>query len=1223
MEIIRTEIIKNNILMKNFTNIFKQITSRLSARWLIMALMLLVGTSSAWGWSYKTAAGNWDCKGNTGWSNETLYTTPTGSTTQSLSVVMLTNPGSGFNILRADNCNEWNGSDHNHCLYVGLTGTASSSSSTIVRATAYWYSNGLYSKYTVVIPEGKIYIKPTGGSAISMTKNTYTYTAELTLSDAKTFDLYANDPSATIQNQWDMPSAGKPTSVHLNYTNLVSDYQYVRVTYNLKTNQITFEEMTPPCPTPTPPTLPTTGEKFKRQSCIDHIQYVNENESGNMRYMAVLYEGEDVTPTQPTNGTTYNTTTNNTIGEGVVKVLQTDRTITINNLNPTQKYTLAIYRCNTTCHQYSEPLIATIDKNVPTLGELTINGNEFSVPVTKIGANESGVSLNIMKFQYYNEAGGNWADFGYTVSPSYSNQDKTVAGGNITATITPGALTQGQTYQVRACVTNNSCSDLNNYAAFNTNNDITYTVPCSTVAEATLAQNVASVCLNATQTVNLNTLAGVNNVNWYKGNNKVADPTQVAITTEGTTTYVVKAVNGLCESEGVEFTLTVNPLPTITSISASNDEPVLFEDVVLTADGVTPGAEVKWYLGDDDTPVATGTTYIVTSENAGEVIVKAKAFLNGCESDEASYIVNFEAEGECEHEIINNTNKTKVRVEKISDWSSIKIYAHSGQSTGDWPGADMTAGTGEDDGYYVYTFESVSSNFKVIFNNGSSNGENQTVSGTATQGKVCTYTIGANSCSEDNNSRRCLTVTTTDYKTTGDVIITAPAVKTVSVNSEQGSGVVNFVGRVIKTGCADNDQIWVGYQYKLATDEWPTTGVTAANQAGANPLVLNPLGNPNGLDPFTANITLTDGTYDFRAYVINGYEHNSSNYDQGVYYGLSKRVTVSSVKYPVENPVLQWIDEEGDPYPGGAYCPDATAYVKLTYGGSKPETVVWSNSISDSNPVLVKETLHENWYKLTVEKSGDLSVSLANEKNTTGAVQADAISLTMTSRISFPTTEVIDGKTTICSNDANGTELKITNAVVDYQYALYKVTNEAEGTSTIVEGPTTATAGNKDNLTFTIQGVEAAGKYFVQVEETVCDQTAVSQGYTTIEVIDAGAITLTLEPSEVTVNPWLPAVLTVSITEGYDYTINIPDPLVYTANGNVYTIKAPEPADAEYQPSSQQNQKQYGKVTFDDQEYIVTADLKTDTGSSCITEQTSTITLTPYVEDCVSDYENP
>ena len=38
--------------MKNFTNNFKQFTSRLSARWLIMALMMLVGTSSAWAVDY-------------------------------------------------------------------------------------------------------------------------------------------------------------------------------------------------------------------------------------------------------------------------------------------------------------------------------------------------------------------------------------------------------------------------------------------------------------------------------------------------------------------------------------------------------------------------------------------------------------------------------------------------------------------------------------------------------------------------------------------------------------------------------------------------------------------------------------------------------------------------------------------------------------------------------------------------------------------------------------------------------------------------------------------------------------------------------------------------------------------------------------------------------------------------------------------------------------------
>ena len=50
--------------MKNFTNNFKQFTSRLSARWLIMALMMLVGTSSAWAASATVYFNNSNVKWN-------------------------------------------------------------------------------------------------------------------------------------------------------------------------------------------------------------------------------------------------------------------------------------------------------------------------------------------------------------------------------------------------------------------------------------------------------------------------------------------------------------------------------------------------------------------------------------------------------------------------------------------------------------------------------------------------------------------------------------------------------------------------------------------------------------------------------------------------------------------------------------------------------------------------------------------------------------------------------------------------------------------------------------------------------------------------------------------------------------------------------------------------------------------------------------------------------
>ena len=57
--------------MKNFTNNFKQFTSRLSARWLIMALMMLVGTSSAW--AFNLSGSMYFDNSETKWANCYMY----------------------------------------------------------------------------------------------------------------------------------------------------------------------------------------------------------------------------------------------------------------------------------------------------------------------------------------------------------------------------------------------------------------------------------------------------------------------------------------------------------------------------------------------------------------------------------------------------------------------------------------------------------------------------------------------------------------------------------------------------------------------------------------------------------------------------------------------------------------------------------------------------------------------------------------------------------------------------------------------------------------------------------------------------------------------------------------------------------------------------------------------------------------------------------------------
>ena len=892
-------------------------------------------------------------------------------------------------------------------------------------------------------------------------------------------------------------------------------------------------------PTPAAPTLPT-GEKFKRQSCTDHIQYVNENESGNMSYMAVLYEGENVTPTQPTNGTTY--AINNKIGEGVVKVLQKDRAITIKNLTPTQKYTLAIYRYNIPCYQYSEPLIVTIDKNVPILGELTINGNEFSVPVTKIDANESGVCLNVMKFQYYNEAGSNWADFGYIVSPSYS-KDITVAGGNITATITPGTLTQGKAYQIRACVTNNSCSDLNNYAAFNTNNDITYTVPCNPVQQPQLTKNEYSVCKSDTEKVNLNTLAGVYNVNWYKENNKVADPTQVAITTEGTTNYVVKAVNGLCESEGVDFYLTVNPLPTITEISGNNSA-VLNQEVLLTATGDNIES-VAWSANPGSiTPNPDDSKYaILTHNSAGDVAVTATATsAAGCKSAEATKTVKFSAEDCSNSDVTIESTKIEIWCRETGSsqaGSDLICYAWYNDGSNHELNSDNTnKGTktsvtktsdieGQEYTYRVWEFDMQNYgdyDVYVIFKKSRTAWDWQTSDIKAGKRNNRYFFTYDGSQNEQSNRGKIYSESQSLSVTTHSIF--APAVNTVSVTSQVGSGVVNFTGQVVKTGCAANDQIWVGYQYKLATEEWPTTGIEAVGTAGANPLVLNPLGHPNGLDRFTADIPLTDGTYDFRAYVINGYDRgNSSNYDQGVYYGLDKRVTVSLQQQAITTVNIYHANEKGEEITNPTYCAGTTAYIKLTHDGTPYKgDVVWT---STANHDFSKVEGKENLFSYTVKGEDNVTASVKNDENK-DYVSSEPLKIKVYPVPNMPNFTI--DKTAICSNDAVGAVITITNPQVGITYQVYKKVGDNE-----------TTHGDPvpyNNGTLTINSIKTAGTYFVKAWNEQCkDKVERSLTEAAVTIVDAEDNSIAITPTSKEVNPWMPTTFIVTKKGSYNYTL--------------------------------------------------------------------------------------
>ena len=698
------------------------------------------------------------------------------------------------------------------------------------------------------------------------------------------------------------------------------------------------------------------------------------------------------------------------------------------------------------------------------------------------------------------------------------------------------------------------------------------------------------------------------------------------INVAGNYTYTAYKNDG-CPSQGTSFTVRVNPLPRITAISVNNSTPVINEDVLLTVEG-SDIARVEWSITSGNNASlsdASGNSVKLTSTTSGTVTVTATATSGaGCTATSTKE-VTFKAVEECEPTVTTHDKKTKVRVKKDNcPWNIIKIYSHGGQSSGNWPGVDMTEGTGEDAGYYVYKFESVNSNFKVIFNNGNSNGENQTVSGTATKGKVCTYTIGANSCKEDNNYRRCLEVTTSDYKTTTPAEITAPAVKTVSATSEEGSGTVTFTGQIIKTGCAATSKIYYGYQFKKADEEWPTTGVETSNTPVEGKLI--PLTNASETAlyyQFSANVeNLEDVDYHFRAYIINGYDFTNGNYDQGVYYGLDKLVTVSTVQTPVRTATITLTDAEGKEV-DKKYCVGETAYI-MVESDVKYTEISWKSQ----QGVDIVQTRLMNMYQFVVKGNDNIVVLLSNKYNVTPAESNTKEVYTFADPI-LPRVSL--NKVSICSNDAVGATVKLTNVVKGQTYQLYQQIDKGDGTFTekaIGEAKTqTEEVTDKTELVLhTLNNTYTTGKYFVKTYTSDCNANIVATQPFTFTVVDAAEVFISIDPASAETTPWMPAKFTVNASDKYtlNVTKGIPaEPATeveVNQNGNKVSVKIPLPQGSTLPEGTTGVYGQYENVVFPQgatTQYTITATLSATGGDNpCADPASATVNLVPYVEEC-------
>ena len=167
--------------MKNFTNNFKQFTSRLSARWLIMTLMLLLGTSSAWA-KYTIYYVNVN-----GWANPYCYAwILNGSSEATWPGKLMTKTGEkclGYDVYKYDGTND----SSNRCIFSNK-GANQTGDLTMNKGKYYyngtWYSSISEIEEAATLPflMGTLTDWDKGVKMTSSSSNVYTCTVNLTSS---------------------------------------------------------------------------------------------------------------------------------------------------------------------------------------------------------------------------------------------------------------------------------------------------------------------------------------------------------------------------------------------------------------------------------------------------------------------------------------------------------------------------------------------------------------------------------------------------------------------------------------------------------------------------------------------------------------------------------------------------------------------------------------------------------------------------------------------------------------------------------------------------------------------------------------------------------------------------------------------------------------------------------------------------------------------------------
>ena len=702
-------------------------------------------------------------------------------------------------------------------------------------------------------------------------------------------------------------------------------------------------------------------------------------------------------------------------------------------------------------------------------------------------------------------------------------------------------------YKVVVTVKNKGCED-----TFNATKEVSVKNKPTTPE---FNPDFTSICVGGSTT-----LAG--GYSWYTDLNASA-LVDLTVSPRTTTTYYATKVESGCTSDAGEFTVTVNPLPAITAISVNNSSPVINEDVLLTVEGGDIET-VEWSITSGNNASlsdASGNSVKLTSTKSGAVTVTATAKSGaGCSATSTKEVTFSETEdcADVETTTTITTRKTKITYAATipSGWSDIYCYAWntSGDTpiTNAWPGNKMVKDASNK--YVIVLDIDQNVEFKVKFNQGNNDKQSTNDSEKYTGGFL--YSASTITGKPVLSGSTAYTETTPTTTTT-PAPLSAPAVKTVSATSEEGSGIVTFTGKIVKTGCAAKSSIYYGYQFKKADEEWPTSDIEASNTPEALKLIPCTNASATALNyQFSANVEgLENGNYHFRAYIINGYNFTNGNYDQGVYYGLDKLITVSTTKTPISNVTLNYCDKNGgnvgvDPNP---MCKGATAYVKLDYTGSKYSDIKWLVEGVETNLVTDKG---DGVWSYIIQGTGHLSVELRNdankdnEDNPTWAT-SKKLSFTMKEEPAVPYISIDPASGIIC--EGSEATIKVENPSKACSYKLVEEEDTKAGFKKYESG----------DLKYSVGSV---GKYYVAAKHIECSTNEYTSNQVAINQIIRTSAKISIEPANAETTPWEPVSITVTADEGYVYEVtytgnNLQDVegVIIKQNGDSYTYYIPRP----------------------------------------------------------------